>query len=104
MEVTEYILEIYEPGGRDLVILAVKSTTPFMAIRRGDIINPATLGTFSDFPDPGISGVLRVVNVEHILSRTEWRTEKLGIKHKICVSTREEPNTIDTYLDTGKEE
>ena len=97
MEIIEYTLEIYAPGATEDPILVAQSTTPFMTIRTGDIINPKSFDTFA-FPDPDISGVLRVVNVEHILWRTEWRTEKLGIKQKICVFTKEEPDTIETRL------
>lgn len=91
MDVIEYILEIYPPDVFETPILTVKSSTPFPTIRRGDLINPRTFSTF-DITHVKVRGLLRIVNVEHIL----WSSKQRGVKHKICLFTTDEPDTSET--------
>lgn len=86
MKITEYILEIYEPGSTRDVCITFNSSNPFIAINTGDIINPAT------WPNAeSTANVLRVVSVEHLL----WEI-KGDIKQKILIFTEGIPNTEES--------
>ncbi len=73
----KYSLEICTPGSRNNVWVSFVSDTPFQAISKGDIINPA------HFPDATADTVLRVTGVEHIV----WASENHQSKHRVCVYT-----------------
>jgi hypothetical protein len=77
--VTEYTLEIYEPNSIHDLWVFFKSSTPFLAISKGDLMNPSIW--------PGSQApmkILRVVDVEHII----WENEN-EIKHKLMLYTEE---------------
>jgi hypothetical protein len=77
--VTKYILEIYEPNSVHDLWVVFESLTPFLAISKGDLMNPSIW--------PGSQApmkILRVVEVEHII----WENEN-EIKHKLMVYTEE---------------
>lgn len=79
------MLEVYQPGSFDDVFQYLESDTPFMAISRGDIVNP---GLWDGSQSP--MKVLRVVNVEHII----WKNETTGgARHKVLVFTEEVEGT-----------
>lgn len=90
MKITEYILEIYEPGCTEDVCIVFNSSNPFIAINVGDILNPTTWPNAESAKD-----VLRVVNVEHLL----WEING-DIKQKILIFTEAVQNTED--LRSGK--
>ena len=86
--VTEYILEIYEPNDTDTVWMVFRSSTPFLALAVGDLVNPST------WPDSEAPmKILRILNLEHII----WEIEG-QIKHKICVYTEEVVSTKGLHL------
>jgi len=74
-----YYLEVYRPGERRDCWAVFYSSTPFVAIRTGDIVNPG-LWPGSEAPEK----VLRVTRVEHIL----WDFGRAPA-HKVCVYTEE---------------
>ena len=75
------------PGAFEDMWVSYKSENPFMAISKGDIINPSV---WPDSQSP--MEVLRVVNVEHII----WDVPNTNqIKHKICVYTQEVEGTAE---------
>ena len=73
MNTIEYIIEVYKPESTTHIELTYTSSTPFLTISRGDIINPITKSG---------SHVFRVTNVEHFITM-----EEKNIKHKIGVYT-----------------
>lgn len=81
MKFVEYYLEIYEPDSAHDVLITFSSNSAFMAISKGDILNSRTW-------DKGIKGVLKVVNVEHVI----WEVED-HVAHKIMVFTKEVEDT-----------
>lgn len=84
----KYIVEIYTPNSANDVWALFESDTPFMAISKGDILNPALLvGSQSPMK------VCRVINVEHIL----WDHGD-GVKHKILIFTEEVEGTQELRL------
>ena len=91
MKTTEYILEIYEPQSGSDVLMTFSSSSPFMTISAGDILNPRTW-------DKSISPkkVFRVINIEHII----WKSGT-QVKHKVCVFTEEVDDTSESRLSRG---
>lgn len=79
-----YSLEIYEPGSAYDPWVNFLSNSPFLAISKGDIINP---GTWDNSQSP--MKVLKVLNVEHMI----WEIENDHITHKLCVFTEEVEGT-----------
>jgi len=75
----EYMLEIYEPGSVEDLWVHFKTSSPFMAINVGDLINP---GIWEGSQSP--MKILRVVNLEHII----WEINSV-VKHKLMVFTEE---------------
>lgn len=74
-----YILEICAPNSIEDVVQTFESTTPFLSISKGDLMNPRTWNNYN------YQGkILKVVGVEHII----WKNEK-EVKHKICIFTEE---------------
>jgi hypothetical protein len=59
----EYELEIYGPGGcdREDCIKVFTAAVPFLPLRAGDLVNASTWA-------PTGSKLLRVLNVEHVIS------------------------------------
>jgi hypothetical protein len=83
MDNDQYILEIYEAGRSDEAWVVFQSSTPFLSIHAGDLINPF------DWPNSKAPlKIARVTCVEHILWQSNGKT-----KHKVCVSTEEVDNT-----------
>lgn len=88
MKTTEYSIEIYEPESGDNCWVAFSSSSPFMGISVGDIVNPVTWeGSQSPMK------VLRVINVEHMI----WETDT-KVKHKVMVYTEEVEGTEELRL------
>jgi len=74
----EYIIEVYKPGSADDLWVSFTSSTPFLPMNTGDLLNPGLwLGSQSPMK------ILRVVNLEHII----WETDS-HIKHKLLVYHR----------------
>jgi hypothetical protein len=73
----KYVLEIYGPRETDTVLINLPSTTPFMPIERGDLLDPRGWPDGGDLTRAGKA--LRVTDVEHIIQE--------GL-HKIMVYTR----------------
>jgi hypothetical protein len=71
-----YLLEIYVPGNVDSLLANFEAESPFMAISKGDFLNPRSWYGADKYK------LLRAVNVEHILLEGETRTT-----HKVCVFT-----------------
>ena len=80
-----YYLEIYEPGSARDVWAYFSSSSPFMSLKTGDILNP---GTWKNSKSP--MRVLKIKAVEHII----WDTAKV-IKHKIMIFSDEVAGTED---------
>lgn len=86
--VAPYSLEIYAPGSTDDVWVVFESTTAFMTISVGDLVNP---GIWDGSRSP--QKVLRAINVEHII----WQAGGVA-KHKVCVYTEEVDGTRELRL------
>ena len=79
MKPTVYTLDIFRPQSRESVWRSFESSTPFMAISEGDVVDPsAWSGSHSPIR------VLRVIQVNHVLSERDEQPE-----HKIEVFTEE---------------
>ena len=91
MKTTEYILEVYKPQSPDDVWITFSSSSPFMTIGVGDIVNP---GLWPDSQSP--MKVLRAINVDHVIWETETR-----VKHKVLVFTEEVDGTRGLRLSKG---
>ncbi len=79
MKQAQYSLEILEPSNCDNVWITFSSSTPFVAIHEGDLINPE-LWPNSRAP----MKILRVVKVEHMI----WCSDR-DVFQKVLVYTRE---------------
>ncbi|MBI5798382.1 MAG: hypothetical protein HZB10_00430 [Candidatus Yonathbacteria bacterium] len=86
-EMTEYHLEVYEPGSAEDVLTIFKSINPFMAIKPGDLLGPYVWGAYP----PGAA--LRIINVEHGVWEVGGK-----ITHKILVFTEEVEGTPELRL------
>ena len=85
MHPTKFLIEIYKPESTTQVEFKFVSSTPFMPISRGDIINP--MGKKG-------SHVFRVTNVEHFIMKKEKKIEhKIGI-YTMAVKDTHELRTI----------
>lgn len=79
MKSVVYTLEVYYPKSRKDIFHAFESSTPFMAIGQGDLLDPSEwAGTWSAIR------LLRVVEVLHVL-----REKDDQIEHKAMVYTEE---------------
>jgi hypothetical protein len=86
-----YILEIFEPNSIDTVLITFETNSPFMAINRGDIINPNIWPTAKT-----LEFILQVTNLQHII----WDSPMDNcVKHKLCVYTKQVPNTRSLRVD-----
>jgi len=88
MKTAKYILEIYEPGSIYDPWTSISSASPFMALSKGDLLNP---GMWTDTNHP--KDVARIVGLEHIVIEND-----LSVIHKILVYTELVPNTPEGKL------
>lgn len=89
----EYQLEIYRPGTWDGngCIKAFAATTAFLPIRVGDLLSTRGWNMKVEWP------LLRVVNVEHLISETSMGINPSGrITHRILLYTESVPDTMET--------
>ena len=84
----EYMLEVYAPGSMKDVWVYFESSSPFLPINVGDLINP---GIWEGSQSP--MKILRVVSVEHII----WEINS-DVKHKLMVFTEEIEGSEDARL------
>jgi hypothetical protein len=83
MKTAKYVLEIYEPGSIYNPWVSYESLFPFMALNRGDFINP---GPWTDTTHP--KDVARITGLEHLVMEAGDK-----IIHKVLVFTELVPNT-----------
>lgn len=89
----EYLLEIYRPGMSDSggCIKTFTATAPLSSIRVGDLLNTTTWEKPVDWP------LLRVVNVEHLISEASQGIDPSGrITHRVLLYTESVPDTVET--------
>jgi hypothetical protein len=89
----EYRLEIYRPGtcDGDSCIKAFAATASFFSIRAGDLLNTKTWENPVEWP------LLRVVNVEHLISEASHGIDPGGrITHRILLYTESVPDAVET--------
>ena len=89
----EYQLEIYRPGtcDSDSCIKTFAAPVPFFSIRVGDLFNTKTWEKPVEWP------LLRVVNVEHLISEASHGIDPGGrITHRILLYTESVPDSIET--------
>ncbi len=84
----KYTLEIYEPGSTLDVLMTFDAKSPFVAISKGDILNPAFFHSYDNNP----AKVLVVTNIEHILWQHEGADEPT---QKILIFTIEKDNNAE---------
>ena len=85
----KYELEIYEPESKSDVLVSFESTTPFMGISKGEVLNPAFFSAYNKNPEK----VLKVTQVEHVLWQHEGQEEP---KQKILIFTQELDNNSES--------
>jgi len=83
----KYSLEIYEPGSCDTPAAAFQSSSPFLPMAPGDLVNPAWWEDQRGIAAEGDWTLLRVVSVEHLVGKD---------LHKIMVFTKSVPDKDDT--------
>ena len=88
MKTIEYTLEIYEPANVYDCCMTLSSSTPFMAISAGDIINPTVWNR-----SQSANEVYRVINVEHLIRETDS-----VMKHTVMVFTEVHKDTRELRL------
>ena len=90
----EYQLEIYRPGSSDSngIIRVFSAPVPFLPIGVGDLLNTKTWENDIGWP------LLRVVNVEHLISEnTSAGIDPAGrITHRVLLYTESVPDTAET--------
>jgi hypothetical protein len=79
---TEYYLEVYEGSLINDPSWSVESSTPFLAIAKGDRFNHLGLSSVAWYNEPQSGQYFRVKDIEHIV----WVIESSHIGHKILVS------------------
>ena len=82
MQKPTYILEIYEPGNRDDVLVEYQSPSPFMGIQKGELLAPLYAHGYPDEAGIVQGTALRVVEVHHLL----WSTAT-EVKQKAMIFT-----------------
>ncbi len=91
----EYQLQIYGPGGAGSqgCIKVFTSAAPFLPLRAGDLLNAAALVT-----DGSEAKLLRVVNVEHLISdKPGGGIDPSGrTVHRVLVYTETVTDTAET--------
>ena len=83
-----YLLEVYEPGTTETVWEVFQTSSPFLGIHAGDLINPAL---WPDSRSP--LKMLRVTSVEHVIWGKQGET-----KHKLMVFTEEVEGTHELRI------
>jgi hypothetical protein len=86
----EYHVNVCRPGSCDIqsCLKAFTSATPFLPIRKGDLINTATWN--SEWP------LLRVVNIEHSITESSLGIDPSGtIVHRIVLYTENVTDTVE---------
>jgi hypothetical protein len=89
----EYQLEIYRPGtcDGDSCIKTFAAPVPFFSIRVGDLLNTKTWEKAVGWP------LLRVVNVEHLISEASHGIDPGGrIMQRILLYTESVPDNAET--------
>lgn len=89
----EYQLEIYRPGTCEAegCIKTFSATASFSSIRVGDLLNTKTWEKSVEWP------LLRVVNVEHLVSEASHGIDPAGrITQRILLYTESVPDTVET--------
>jgi hypothetical protein len=90
----EYRLEIYRPGSCDRVgsIKVFSTAAPFLPIRVGDLLNTRTWDKELEWP------LLRVLNIEHLISETSsGGIDPSGtITHQVSVYTESVADNAET--------
>ncbi len=89
----EYQLEIYGPGacGSASCIKSVTAAVPFSSIHVGNLLNTKAWEKPVEWP------LLRVVNVEHLISETSHGIDPAGrITHRILLYTESVPDAAET--------
>lgn len=89
----QYQLEIYRPRTYDAdgCIKTFSATASFFSIRVGDLLNTRTWKEAVQWP------LLRVVNVEHLISEASHGIDPSGrITHRILLYTEDVPDTVET--------
>jgi hypothetical protein len=88
----KYVLEIYQPGEKGFInACSLESDEPFLAIQKGDIINPSTWNLYcldsleAEYHQSNYGIVLKVTGVEHFLVQNEDGSVS---QHKITVFVR----------------
>jgi hypothetical protein len=93
----EYQLEIYRPGSCDSsgIVRVFSAPVPFLPIRPGDLLNTKTWGKV-EWP------LLRVVNVEHLISETSpGGIDPSGsFTHRVLLYTESVPDVPETRRKT----
>jgi len=79
MKSTVYILEVYEPKAVKNVWVTFQSSSPFMNLHVGDILNP---GLWPDSHSP--MKALQIVGLEHAI----WESDD-AVKPKLMVYSKE---------------
>jgi len=90
----DYQLEIYRPGTSDSSgrMKVFTAAAPFEPIRVGDLINTKEWANDTKWP------LLRVVNVEHLISESSTAgIDPAGkIAHRLLIYTESAPDTAET--------
>ena len=88
----KYALEIFQPGEQGFInVCSLESDAPFLAIQKGDVINPATWNLYSldnleaEYHQANYGTVLKVTGIEHSLVQKEDNSVS---RHKITVFVR----------------
>ncbi|HZB83876.1 MAG TPA: hypothetical protein VE288_13650 [Rubrobacteraceae bacterium] len=71
MKPTVYEIEIFYPNSRTDVWRSFESSTPFLSFHKGDLVDPSS---WSGSRSP--LRLLRVTQVNHVLSETDEQTEQ----------------------------
>jgi hypothetical protein len=94
----EYQLEICRPGSSDsdAVIKVFSAAVAFLPLRVGELLNTKTWGMNAEWP------LLRVVNVEHLISEnTSAGIDPAGrITHRVLLYTESVPDTAEARRKT----
>ena len=90
----EYQLEILRPGSSDsdAVVRVFSAPVAFLPLRVGELLSTKTWGMHAEWP------LLRVVNVEHLISdNTSAGIDPSGrVIHRVIVYTESVPDTAET--------
>lgn len=79
---TQYHLEVYEGSLINDPVWNVESSTPFLAIAKGDRFNHRGLSAIAWYNEPQRGQYFRVKDIEHIF----WVIESSHVGHKLLVA------------------